>query len=105
MCRFDAVSRHGNDWRMNTELPDWVSCAVCVGQMPYGSICPQGNNPNAIKYLKQVLEISAQMKEYTGDADAYGSIADIYADMGEFEKAATFYDSYINKMQEDGQAV
>eukprot|EP00892_Ulva_mutabilis_P012268 jgi/Ulvmu1/9413/UM051_0041.1 len=64
-----------------------------------------GNNPKAIKYLKQVLEISEQMKEYTGDADAYGSIADIYADMGEFEKAATYYDSYINKMQEDGQAV
>lgn len=65
----------------------------------------QGNNPAAIKYLKQVLKISEEMKEYTGDADAYGSIADIYADMGEFEKAATFYDSYINKMQEDGQAV
>lgn len=28
----------------------------------------------------------------TGDADAYGTIADCYTDMGEFEKAAQFYD-------------
>ena len=65
----------------------------------------QGNNQQAIKYLQAVLAISAELQEYTGDADAYGSIADIYADMGEFEKAATYYDNYINKMQEDGQAV
>jgi tetratricopeptide (TPR) repeat protein len=65
----------------------------------------QGNNQQAIKHLQAVLKISAELQEYTGDADAYGSIADIYADMGEFEKAATYYDNYINKMQEDGQAV
>jgi tetratricopeptide (TPR) repeat protein len=67
--------------------------------------CAQGNNQQAIKHLKRVLAISEQLEEYTGDADAYGSIADIYADMGEFEKAAEYYDNYINKMQEDGQAV
>jgi tetratricopeptide (TPR) repeat protein len=65
----------------------------------------QGNNQQAIKHLQSVLAISEQLKEYTGDADAYGSIADIYADMGEFEKAAKYYDNYINRMEEDGQAV
>lgn len=68
-------------------------------------VCIQGNNQQAIKHLQAVLAISSELNEYTGDADAYGSIADIYADMGEFEKAAEFYDNYINKMQEDGQAV
>lgn len=55
--------------------------------------------------MQAVLKTSSELDEYTGDADAYGSIADIYPDMGEFEKAAVFYDNYINKMQEDGQAV
>jgi tetratricopeptide (TPR) repeat protein len=65
----------------------------------------QGNNQMAIKHLESVLSLSNEMGDYTGDADAYGSIADIYADMGQFEKAAKYYDQYINKMQEDGQAV
>jgi pentatricopeptide repeat protein len=33
-----------------------------------------------------------------GDADAYGTIADCYTDLGEFEKAAKFYDKYIETM-------
>jgi tetratricopeptide (TPR) repeat protein len=65
----------------------------------------QGNNQQAIKYLKRVLDLSQQMNEFTGDADAYGSIADIYADLGDFDKAAQYYDQYIQRMQEDGQAV
>ena len=65
----------------------------------------QGNNQSAIKHLKGVLELSKSLNEYTGDADAYGSIADIYADMGDFDSAASFYDQYIQRMQEDGQAV
>lgn len=65
----------------------------------------QGNSQKAIKHLEAVLSLSAEIGDTTGDADAYGTIADIYADLGHFEKAATFYDQYINKMQEDGQAV
>ena len=64
----------------------------------------QGNNQQAIKYLKSVLELSQKMNEYTGDSDAYGSIADIYADLGDFDRAAKYYDKYIERMQEDGQA-
>lgn len=36
----------------------------------------QGQYPAAIKHLNDVLEISRAMREYTGDADAYGTIAD-----------------------------
>lgn len=37
-----------------------------------------------------------------GDSDAYGTIADCYTDLGEFEKAAAFYDKYILCMAKDG---
>jgi hypothetical protein len=36
-----------------------------------------------------VLEISKEMRDHVGDADAYGTIADIYTDMGDFDAAAT----------------
>ncbi|GIL62678.1 hypothetical protein Vafri_16860 [Volvox africanus] len=56
----------------------------------------------AIKHLERVLEISREIVEYTGDADAYGTMADCYTDMGEFEKAAVYYDKYIERMNRDG---
>ncbi|WIA15256.1 hypothetical protein OEZ85_001928 [Tetradesmus obliquus] len=62
----------------------------------------QGQYRNAIKHLERVLEISQQMREYTGDADAYGTIADCYTDLDEFEKAAAYYDKYIQCMAKDG---
>jgi len=65
----------------------------------------QGQYKSAIKHLERVLEISKEMQEYTGDADAYGTIADCYTDMGEFEKAAQYYDRYINTMNNDGKPV
>jgi tetratricopeptide (TPR) repeat protein len=66
----------------------------------------QGQNRTAIKHLERVLDISREMAEYTGDADAYGTIADCYTDMGEFEKAAQFYDKYISCMNSaDGRPV
>ena len=55
-------------------------------------------NRQAIKHLERVLEISDEIGDHVGDADAYGVIADIYTDIGEFEKAAEFYDKYIGKM-------
>lgn len=60
-----------------------------------------GESRAAIKYLCRVLEISKEIGDFVGDADAYGTIADIYTDMGEFEKAAENYDKYINAMNED----
>jgi hypothetical protein len=35
---------------------------------------------------------------HTGDADAYGTIADCYTDLDQFEQAAAYYDKYINSM-------
>ena len=52
----------------------------------------------AIGHLERVLEISEEMDEYTGDADAYGAIADIWTELGDFERAAKFYDKYIENM-------
>lgn len=62
----------------------------------------QGQYKTAIGHLERVLEISKEMKEYTGDADAYGTIADCYTDLGDLEKAAAFYDRYIDAMNRDG---
>jgi len=39
---------------------------------------------------------------FAGDADAYGTIADCYTDLGDFDKAAAFYDKYIDTMNREG---
>lgn len=57
-----------------------------------------GQYKQAIKHLERILDISREMREFTGDSDAYGTIADCYTDMGEFEKAAIYYDKYIASM-------
>jgi len=62
----------------------------------------QGQYKSAIKHLERVLEISQEFKEFTGDADAYGTIADCYTDMGDFDKAAAYYDKYIDTMNREG---
>eukprot|EP00210_Caulerpa_lentillifera_P005303 g5067.t1 len=56
----------------------------------------------AIKHLECVLEISDETDDHVGDSDAYGTIADIYTELGEFEKAAEYYDKYISRMNTDG---
>lgn len=61
-----------------------------------------GRFVQSIEYLERVLEISREIGDHVGDADAYGTIADIYTEMGEFEKAAEFYDKYIGKMAVEG---
>lgn len=62
----------------------------------------QGQYRSAIKHLERVLEVSREMNEFTGDADAYGTIADCYTDLGDFERAAEFYDKYISCMNKGG---
>lgn len=62
----------------------------------------QGQHQTAISHLTRVLEISNEMGDHVGDADAFGTIADIYTDMGDFDKAAEFYDKYISRMNSDG---
>eukprot|EP01024_Parvocaulis_polyphysoides_P069251 TRINITY_DN846_c1_g1_i1.p1 TRINITY_DN846_c1_g1~~TRINITY_DN846_c1_g1_i1.p1 ORF type:complete len:334 (+),score=56.08 TRINITY_DN846_c1_g1_i1:1441-2442(+) len=64
----------------------------------------QGQFRSALKHLERVLQLSKELNEYTGDADAYGSMADIYAELNDFEKAAVYYDKYIFRMT-DGSVV
>lgn len=47
--------------------------------------CDQGQYQSAINHLQRVLEISGEMGDHVGDADAFGTIADIYTDMGDLE--------------------
>ena len=65
----------------------------------------QGQHKAAIQHLLRVLEISKEMDDFVGDADAYGTIADIYTEMGNFDTAAQFYDKYIERMDTEGSAV
>lgn len=62
----------------------------------------QGQHRAAIQHLMRVLEISDQMGDTVGDADAFGTIADIYTEMGNFDTAAQYYDKYIERMEHDG---
>ena len=48
----------------------------------------------------EVLKLSEVMNDRIGDVDAYGSIADIYTELGNFDRAAEFYDKYIAGMTE-----
>lgn len=48
----------------------------------------------------EVLALSNEMGDHLGDVDAYGTIADIYTELGNFDKAAEYYDKYIGGMSE-----
>lgn len=57
-----------------------------------------GQHDRALDYMKQVLTISEKMADTSGVADAMGVIADIYTDKGELDKAAKWYDKYLDEM-------
>jgi tetratricopeptide (TPR) repeat protein len=59
----------------------------------------QGQSKAAIKHLLVVLELSRELGNNQGDADAYGSIADLYTDLGDYDQAAKYYDLYITEMR------
>jgi len=59
----------------------------------------QGQYRAAIKHLFDVLAISKELEDTTGDADAYGSIADLYTDLNDYDNAAKYYDIYIEEMR------
>lgn len=48
------------------------------------------------------MAISKEMDDRIGDADAYGTIADIYTELGQFEVARDYYAKYIDTMAKDG---
>ena len=57
--------------------------------------------PGAIADLKEVLDISQQMRDFTGDHDALGSIADMYTELGDLEQAGKYYDMYLVQLKAD----
>ncbi|KAK9054764.1 hypothetical protein SSX86_025843 [Deinandra increscens subsp. villosa] len=61
----------------------------------------QGKYKEAIKYHSMVLSISEREGEDSGNTEAFGAIADCYTELGDLEKAATFYDQYIARLQAD----
>lgn len=60
-----------------------------------------GRGKEAIAYLKEVLEISKQMGDFTGDTDALGAIADIYTESGDLENAGKYYDLYLDALNDE----
>ncbi|XP_071711233.1 protein FLUORESCENT IN BLUE LIGHT, chloroplastic isoform X2 [Rutidosis leptorrhynchoides] len=65
------------------------------------SLQRQGKHRDAIKYHSMVLSISEREGEDSGNTEAYGAIADCYTEVGDLERAATFYDQYISRLQAD----
>jgi len=61
----------------------------------------QGDVRGAIADFKEVLNVSKEMQEFTGDSDALGSIADLYTELGELEEAGKYYDMYLIQLQRD----
>ncbi|XP_010111984.2 protein FLUORESCENT IN BLUE LIGHT, chloroplastic isoform X1 [Morus notabilis] len=65
------------------------------------SLQRQGKYREAIKYHSMVLDISEREKEESGNTEAFGAIADCYAELGDLERAAKFYDNYIGRLDKD----
>ncbi|MFS7914924.1 putative tetratricopeptide-like helical domain superfamily [Helianthus anomalus] len=65
------------------------------------SLQKQGKHKEAIKYHSMVLSISEIEGEDSGNIEAFGAIADCYTEIGDLEKATTFYDQYIARLQTD----
>ncbi|EPS61328.1 hypothetical protein M569_13467, partial [Genlisea aurea] len=65
------------------------------------SLQRQGKYRDAIKYHTMVLDISKREGEESGNTEAYGAIADCYAELGDLERAGKYYDQYIDRLQSD----
>ncbi|XP_024970704.1 protein FLUORESCENT IN BLUE LIGHT, chloroplastic-like isoform X2 [Cynara cardunculus var. scolymus] len=65
------------------------------------SLQRQGKHREAIKYHMMVLSVSEREGEDSGNTEAFGAIADCYTEIGDLERAATFYDQYIARLQAD----
>eukprot|EP00898_Chlorokybus_atmophyticus_P003613 jgi/Chlat1/4252/Chrsp27S04320 len=56
-------------------------------------------NPRlGIQFELDVLRLSNELDDHTGDSDAYGAIADMYTELNDLENAAKYYDLYIKTM-------
>lgn len=60
-----------------------------------------GKFPEALASMQIVLALSSEHDDHSGETDALGVIADIFADMDDLEAAAEYYDKYFNSLQEE----
>ncbi|TVU29507.1 hypothetical protein EJB05_21075 [Eragrostis curvula] len=58
-----------------------------------------GKYREAMRYYYKVLELSKVTGEDSGCTEAYGAIADCYAELGDLDQAAKVYDKYISRLQ------
>ncbi|CAN6238478.1 unnamed protein product [Urochloa humidicola] len=65
------------------------------------SLQRQGKYREAMRQYAKVLELSKETGEDSGCTEAYGAIADCYAELGDLERAAKVYDKYISRLQPD----
>ncbi|MCO5607975.1 hypothetical protein L7F22_062177 [Adiantum nelumboides] len=69
-----------------------------------GASCQrQGKFREAIDYHNMVLEISKITGIAAGNAEAFGSIADCYCELGDLELAQKYYNQYIDKLATDDE--
>ena len=54
-----------------------------------------GMHRDALEHMQQVVAMSKERGDDTGLGDAYGVIADICTEMGDYAQAAEYYDLYI----------
>ena len=59
-----------------------------------------GNHAEALGYMKEVISITVSHNDTAGLGDAYGVAADICTEMGDYAKAAEYYDLYIADMSD-----
>lgn len=61
----------------------------------------QGKISETLACLQKVLAVSIAMEEFSGDADVFGEIADLYTQLGDLEQAAEYYDRCIAAIASD----
>jgi tetratricopeptide (TPR) repeat protein len=57
-----------------------------------------GEYDEALSHMKTVLRLSTEHDDTSVATDAYGIIADIYAEMDQIEVAADWYDKYFESL-------
>jgi tetratricopeptide (TPR) repeat protein len=60
-----------------------------------------GAYDSALSSMQQVLTLTRDIGDRTGLCDAYGVIADIYTELEQYQKAAEYYDLYIETLNQD----
>ncbi|KAF8693609.1 hypothetical protein HU200_039016 [Digitaria exilis] len=75
-------------------------CFNLLGELlPGASLQRQGKYREAMRQYAKVLELSKETGEDSGCTEAYGAMADCYAELGDLERAAKVYDKYIARLQ------